>query len=213
MMAGSSSSRSAFVSSLLRKGTSLSSRALDRANKIGNIFNLDLIEQQQQQQQGGAAGGGANSSQKKTDDSRRKQQQRRRQGQMSDMGVVSASDILSESELKMLQGLKTTGGRATAPRPLSSSSSESGHDTSVSIKSSMLEKVAPSQRRAADVRILRGSLGPSTRSRFSFLQKHRWTIMLFLAAWFVYQLFISPRFIAPMVQAKPELIEESQEQP
>ena len=213
-MAGSSSSRSAFVSSLLRKGTSLSSRALDRANKIGNIFNLDLIEQQQQQQQGGAAGGGANSSQKKTDDSRRKQQQqRRRQGQMSDMGVVSASDILSESELKVLQGLKTTGGRATAPRPLSSSSSESGHDTSVSIKSSMLEKVAPSQRRAADVRILRGSLGPSTRSRFSFLQKHRWTIMLFLAAWFVYQLFISPRLIAPMVQAKPELIEESQEQP
>ena len=212
-MAGSSSSRSAFVSSLLRKGTSLSSRALDRANKIGNIFNLDLIEQQQQQQQGGAAGGGANSSQKKTEDSRRKQQQRRRQGQMSDMGVVSASDILSESELKVLQGLKTTGGRATAPRPLSSSSSESGHDTSVSIKSSMLEKVAPSQRRAADVRILRGSLGPSTRSRFSFLQKHRWTIMLFLAAWFVYQLFISPRFIAPMVQAKPELIEESQEQP
>ncbi len=209
MLAGSSSSRSAFVSSL----TSLSSRALDRANKIGNIFNLDLIEQQQQQRQGGAAGGGANSSQKKTDDSRRKQQQRRRQGQMSDMGVVSASDILSESELKILQGLNTTGGRATAPRPLSSSSSESGHDTSVSIKSSMLEKVAPSQRRAADVRILRGSLGPSTRSEFSFLQKHRWTIMLFLAAWFIYQLFISPRFIAPMVQAKPELIEESQEQP
>ena len=43
----SSHSRGAFVSALLRKGTSLSSHALDRASKIGNIFNLDLIEKHQ----------------------------------------------------------------------------------------------------------------------------------------------------------------------
>ena len=65
------------------------------------------------------------------------------------------------------------------------------------------------------MRILRGSLGPSPSRQTSFLQKHRGTILLFAAAWFVYQLFISPRFIAPMVQTEPELlsVEESQGEP
>ena len=183
-----------------------------------NTYAQQQQQQQQQQQGGGASGalGAAKGSKQKADNDgqRRQPPPPSRRGQtMRDIGVVSAADILSESELIMLKGLKSKGAataRAPPLRPPPSALAVVGH-ASVSVK--------PSSRRtgthAGGVRILRGSLGPSPGRQTSFLQKHRGTILLFVTAWFVYQLFISPHFIAPLVKTEPELlsVEESQEQP